>query len=237
MYKSVNGKWERVRVALIAALLASASAILAVRFVRGLPVEKGSRASSAKTASIQGQGTAVFHQQTVPHLSAARPTLSLRPGEPQYDPVRLIGVMRVKDIFTQEPRNARWAGEMEPWLSMNARKDLVKVSPGLTDLQVECKTTMCRFSWFAPAQEGPAVEQALRALYIGAASGRGATKNEWIIVYAGGVFSDVPQGDAAALKRKMITVRRKQLSGIKGVIAAGQRTNYRDVPNSAWPSE
>jgi hypothetical protein len=143
--------------------------------------------------------------------SSSSPAVQTVPGQPGYDPTRFLSVMPAGDIYAQEPRNEPWAAKVESWLADRARRDLARAVPELEELEVECRTTMCRYTWTAPGFRSRAIRDMIGALLIGSGAGEptatgGASplrpgQSEMYVAYAGGVLADLPPGATDELFR------------------------------------
>lgn len=120
-------------------------------------------------------------------IASERATVQLDPTAPDYDPLRLMSLANLSDIFAAEPRNPSWAPKVEGWLGDQVKSDVERLVPGARELTVECRTTICKLHWRCQVRACAAVRDVINGLYAGAA-GSTTKPNEVLLVYGGGKF-------------------------------------------------
>jgi hypothetical protein len=175
-----------------------------------------------------------WSQSGPPRLRLATAAGDLNPSSPAYDPLRLVreSKVRVRSIFWAEPRDAVWADAMEQGLRAPLTADLQSALPGLSDLTIECRTTVCRFTWNANGGRDLRARHVIRYLYGGAAIGV-AKPNEMYVTYAGGkAFSEL-KGRPREMLARLAADRSDRLPRLR----AGEfpAEAYQAIPASEWP--
>jgi hypothetical protein len=159
------------------------------------------------------------------------------PGQPGYDSALLSRVMHIADIFEQEPRDPSWAGAVEKGIeNILALPRPPELLPGLEITAIECKTTLCKVSWNAPAQTAERARRVLPILLPGATMNVSPRHGRYLLGLSGGTddWKRVPNGDPTGSLNTAIQLRRMLLADIQsgrgGALA-------RDVPVNEWPKE
>jgi hypothetical protein len=165
--------------------------------------------------------TAPQHAASVPRFS---PTSSgdlpeLVPGRPGYDPARLIGIIRAREIFDQEPRDERWASAVEERLNHSVQAEVAQLVPDLGKIHIECRTSTCKYTWENAEGSVPTgagsydtrVSEVLHLLYGGVGGGSQASMPEFYAIYAGQDLAAIPRDDMNTLFRGIEERRRRRL--------------------------
>jgi hypothetical protein len=153
------------------------------------------------------------------------------PGRPDYDPMRFRLVVHTRDIFAQEPRSNSWSATIEQNLQPMLARDLKEMVPAVTDIAIECRTSICKFTWQGPAELNLQISTIVRALYGGAGGAHGQTPNEFYAVFRGGFIG--LEDDPEAVIRKLIAQRANVLKGLRG-IAEPKKMRFVGL---SWPKE
>jgi hypothetical protein len=165
--------------------------------------------------------------------------LETTPGQPGYDPIKLMGVMPAVEIFRQEPRAVPWAPTLEAGLRSRLERELTSLVPGTVLESVECKTTMCKVSW-QPSQpsDNQKLREFLEVLYMGSGAGSGSKASEMILVYAGGTMSGTDASDANNVIAALPAIRKRRLTQLQNILQArGEHPKYKAVARDEWPKE
>jgi hypothetical protein len=93
------------------------------------------------------------------------------------------GELTPKDAFAKEPRDPAWASSMESAASFLIANDLKQVDPRIT-VSTECRSSMCKVHWDAPAELKRPVAMMVLRLYRGSGAGP-VGPNEAMFVYRG----------------------------------------------------
>jgi hypothetical protein len=111
--------------------------------------------------------------------------VQLDPRAANYDALALGPLVTggLRNVFDGEPRDEAWAAPVEKGLGAALSKDAGGI-PGVSGIEVECRTTMCRVTWSAPAESQLKIQDLVRVLYGGA--GFATRSGEVTIAYAGG---------------------------------------------------
>jgi hypothetical protein len=111
--------------------------------------------------------------------------VQLDPTAANYDALKLGPLVTggLRNVFDGEPRDEGWAGSVEKGLGAALSRDAAGIR-GVSGIEVECRTTMCRVTWSAPAESQPKIQDLVRVLYGGA--GFATRSGEVTIAYAGG---------------------------------------------------
>jgi hypothetical protein len=197
----------------------------------GSTVTPGRRTVSGSGVSTGRTGTPRF----VPPGSSENGRIETDPTNPRYDPTKFLRVMPVRNLFAMEPRSSDWAGPMEQFFREHVARDVSQL-PAPIAIDVECKTTMCRFRWDAPGEAGAKIRRLISFLYIGSGAGSGIDDNEWVIMYKGGWLEGISAGNPEVLARALEAQRKKQLRVAKARAERGQPI-LRELSPSELPTE
>jgi hypothetical protein len=167
----------------------------------------------------------------VPATGAPSAMPEANPQAPGYDPVKLLYFMVPTRIFSAEPRDPVWAEAVEKRLRPRLEKDLSTISPDISDVTMECRTSICRIAWKAPPDLETVTGDVVRFLYGGAAANR-SRANELLVFYKGGFYKDT--GTADDLVRRIDEERSRLLASIHSGRAQHILAN---VPDKFWPKE
>ena len=169
------------------------------------------------------------------------PALQTNPSQPDYDPTRFKGIVKLSDVYQREPRNESWAGTVESHLTRGLGADLAKVLPGVTIEPVECRSTMCRVAWRGPGEEERKVIQAIQVLYPPEGMGFGPNQELFLAYKGSHWYPEVGLGNSSELLKGMHVARQKQLTAIregsKMAQLHGRSMPDDGIPAHAWPEQ
>ncbi len=215
-------KWIYMCAAVIVGVLAAA-----------FHARSGPRSQNASPSGSPRQPGAAEHSTRVARGFQTRTsndgTIVNVPGAPGYDPTRFRGILRISDIFAQEPRKEDWAGPVERWLTTRLTQDLKALVPEVSNVTAECRTSTCKLHWDGPRDALTKVKEVHAALYMG--TGRTATgPNELILVYGGSFLADKSTPDQ--LMADLENYRKATLKDI-----AQDKWPLRKIEIAKWPKE
>jgi hypothetical protein len=226
-----SGNRTTIVLTLVATLAGVVVGALVVRLRAGL-IGAAPREPAVAASNARGSHASTSTGAAPPKLVGGA-GLVADPTAPGYDPVALLGLVKLHELFSQEPRVEPWATEVESWVTSRLRADLDSMMPDVTELKVECKASTCRFTWRSEdSQARVKIRRVLQALYPPSRiDSQGGTI---FASYLGGIIKSAPQ-DSGGLFRELERRRRANLAGIH----AGQhaRMLYDAFPREAWPRQ
>jgi hypothetical protein len=130
-------------------------------------------ASSGARAAAPSRDRAAVRRFSVPPppprwssaaLEPVAPRLSVVPGEPGYNPVKVATVLhrRSPDIFEAEPVDPQWAPRMQERIERWVRR-VIQSDPSVELRDLSCRTASCKMVLVAPTMES--IRRANKALY------------------------------------------------------------------------
>ena len=87
------------------------------------------------------------------------------PGDPAYEPQRLMTQLSMRQLFAHEPRDSAWATAVEKALGPMIDRDLRGIEPGLASTTLECRSKLCRLRWNPGKGDEKAIAVGARTLY------------------------------------------------------------------------
>lgn len=191
--------------------------------------------SASASADSSSGGPSVKAVPAPPRLSATKKDdqpVDTRPSSPRYDPIRLALALSPREVFDHEPRDARWAPAMEQRLLPDVQRDLGGI-PGIQDIQIDCRTSACRFSWRS-ADKKAAFNAGSLAVALWGGGGGGRVTDAYIAIFRGSHFEDIDPTNPDQLAQRLKELRMENLKNHRKRYAEG-RPRYAGLPLESWP--
>ena len=100
-----------------------------------------------------------------PARPPATPGMVINPGDPAYEPQKLMNQMSMRQLFGYEPRDSAWASAVEKQLGPMIDRDLRGIEPALASTTLECRSRLCRLRWNPGKGNDMAIAMGARTLY------------------------------------------------------------------------
>jgi hypothetical protein len=184
---------------------------------RRIDVARSERTAATAKFAAPAQGLATRKPSPPALRSAGRHpgAVVINPTAPDYDPVHAAAALGgTRNLFPREPRDPAWAVPVEAALTPMISDDLTRAVPGVSDVKVECRTTMCRISWKGPHDQQNLARQVLSTMYSGAIESFPGI-NDILITYAGGPFFSSFKGRPTELIAKFTSDRAARLQELR----------------------
>jgi hypothetical protein len=156
------------------------------------------------------------------------------PQAERYNPLTIAKIIGMQKLFDQEPRDPKWAPEMERKLGPPVISD-VKFVGKAKAVEIECRTSTCQIRWDGDAKAGDRVMAMLSVVYLGSAisrTGRGAAV---VSFWGSGPQTKFDaRRPADELASMIITNRKPMLENLRS--GQGRPVFYRVLQPSEWPA-
>jgi protein-disulfide isomerase len=140
---------------------------------------------------------------TPPTLPEGHPARNIQPMLSMH--------MSGRQIFAAEPRDEVWAAPIEKELGPLMEKDLRAIEPKVSDVSLECKSSLCRLRWRAGKGDPKALASAVNFLYALPSGGRPAFDESAYFLFLRSNISGTEQGATAESAIARIKARRSTM--------------------------